>query len=364
MYIYRNKGTMWSGARNFLTAVLAVVLIASCSDIYEVQADTYDEYKAKVDTATSCKSLKELNDALEHEITLLLRGEWETVVSAAKEGKKYRDSERVLAKAEASYVNTYLDKIVRMILTEQQDKYIEYTRKLDDAVTYDELAALNRSLNGAVAEYSTKYAEELKRVKARKMLEEQLAASEKARMAYMNAYAAKVAPLLHAKEKSIYDMYVSKVEAETEYEPLKLISQYCKSEIAIFNNENAAVLQRIAAGDYANEKAAAAAARENFEQCYLSKVSFTVLDCQKELYAGAVELFAAITTADELDKANRAFIDVNNIFTKENSEELQWIADAAARGDKAYKTGMDEVKACYEKVLDASDSKAAELGLR
>ena len=117
------------------------------------------------------------------------------------------------------------------------------------------------------------------------------------------------------------------------------------------------------AGDYAGEKAAVTAAKESFEQSYLKKVSFPVLEYQKKIYTGAVELFADINNADELDKANRAFIDINNIFTRENSEELQWIT-AAAENDKEYRNAMDEVKACYEKVLDASDNKASELGLR
>ena len=77
----------------------------------------------------------------------------------------------------------------------------------------------------------------------------------------------------------------------------------------------------------------------------------------------AIATVGIINNADELDKANRAFIDINNIFTRENSEELQWIT-VAAENDKAYRNAMDEVKACYEKVLDASDNKASELGLR
>lgn len=363
MYIYRNIRTMWSAARNLLAAMSAVVLIASCGDIYEAQADIYDEYKAKVDTATSHKSLKELNDALEYEIVALLKENRERVVDAAKEGKKFKDSEKALAKAEANYVNAYLDKVVRMIVSEQKDKFIEYTQKLDDAATYDELAALNRSLNGFVTEINTKYADELKRVNARNMLKEQLAELEKARSAYLNAYVARVSPLFYAHEKGIYDKYASKVSAETEYEHLKLANQYCKGEIAIFYNENAVVLQRMTAGDYAGEKAAVTAAKESFEQSYLKKVSFPVLEYQKKIYTGAVELFADINNADELDKANRAFIDINNIFTRENSEELQWIT-AAAENDKAYRNAMDEVNACYEKVLDASDNKASELGLR
>lgn len=364
MYIYKKLRTAWLNVGNFSMATFALLLMVSCANIYDKQANIYDDYRAKLDTATSCNSLKGVNDALEQEIVFLLRRNSQEVVAAAKEGKKYRDSEKALAKAETEYVNAYLGKIVPMIIKEQNDKYADAVQKMETLSTYDELAALNRSLNGSVADIAKKYADEFKKVMAKNIFAEQRAALEKTKNNYMAVYASKIAPLLYTKEKSIYDSYMLKLGAAAGYERLKEISQFCKSEIAIFNNDNAEVLQKMSANDYSEQKAAVAVAKAEFEQRYMEKVALVLLDYQKELYTGTLEVFADIKNADELDKVNRAFIDVSNIIAQDNSEELKWIVAAADKGNKAYKSALDEVKYYYDKVVDASDDKAAELGLR
>lgn len=368
MYRYDISGAMWlfvgTNMKRIFYVVLAAMSVASCSNVYEIQADICKEYRAKVDTASSYKSLKEVNDAFEQEIVAFLKKNQEKVVQAAKDARQYRDSEQLLAKAESDYVMAYLNKFVPMVLKEQCDLYVDYIGKLGDAVTYDELSALNRSVGSAVSEVASKCAVEMKTVMSKNIFKEQRAALEKAEGDYMAAYSTRVAPLLYAKEKSIYEKYISKVEDVVGYERIKEVGLFCKNEIAIFQNDNAAVMQRMRPEDYAAEKSDAASAKERFELCYMKKASQAVLEYRKELYTGAVEILEAVTDANELDKVNRAFLDVNNIFTKENSAEIMWAENAAAAGDKYYKREVDNAKDLFDMVLEASDKKAEELGLR
>ena len=87
MYIYKKLRTAWLNVGNFSMATFALLLMVSCANIYDKQANIYDDYRAKLDTATSCNSLKGVNDALEQEMVFLLRRNSQEVVAAAKAAK-------------------------------------------------------------------------------------------------------------------------------------------------------------------------------------------------------------------------------------------------------------------------------------
>lgn len=343
-----------------LTALLPVSCTLLGGDVYEAQADLYEEYRARIDTASSYTSMKELNDELERELVVYIKENGEALVEAGK--KQPAEGESVLAKAEADYTKAYLNKYLSSIIKEQLALFSQYSSKVTAAASYEELSALDGSLGSAVAGINTKSNAELKVAKAKNLLPEQFAALAEAQAEYNALFVARMAPYAYEKEKSIYEKYQSRLAGAKGYEQIKEVGQYLKSEIAIFNNDNSKVFQSVAQGDYLPEKAAVAAAKENFERSYMSVASFAVLEYQKQIYNGAVEVFSAVTSADELDRANRSFIDVNNSFQKENTEELQWIVNAA-RSNNVYKKEIDEVNACLDKVYEASKKKAAELSL-
>lgn len=344
-----------------LTAFLPVSCTLFGGDVYEAQADLYEEYRARIDTASSYTSMKELNDELERELVTFIKENGEALVEAGK-NQAAADGESVLAKAEADYTKAYLNKYLSLIIKEQSALFSEYSSKVTAAASYEELSALDGSLGSAVAGINTKSSAELKVAKAKNLLPEQFAALAKAQAEYNALFAARMAPYAYEKEKSIYEKYQSRLAGAKGYEQIKKVGQYLKSEIAIFNNDNSKVFQSVAQGDYLPEKAAVAAAKENFERSYMSVASFAVLEYQKQIYNGAVEVFSAVASADELDRANRSFIDVNNSFQKENTEELQWIVNAA-RSNNVYKKEIDEVNACLDRAYEASKKKAAELSL-
>ena len=347
--------------RGSVVAFMALMSVA-CSDVYEAQADLYNEYKSRVDTATSYKSMKELNDGLEKELVALINGNSQVFAETGKNAKVDNKAEKLLAKAESEYTRAYLNKYLTYAINEQLALYAGSSSKIADAASYEELSSLDKSLNSALTEINTKSSTELKLARAKKMLQEQFAALDKAQAEYMNVYAAKMLSYVYGKEKEIYDRYLLKLAATEGYERIKELRLFMKSELAIFGNDNAKVYQMVAPGEYATEKAAVNAARENFERCYMSKASLAVLSYQKQIYSGAVEVLAAVKSADELDRVNRAFIDVNNRFRKDNAEELQWIMNAA-NGNSLYKREIEDVKVWFERVNVASENKAAELGL-
>ena len=345
--------------------LLAALLPVSCTllggDVYEAQVDLYEEYRARIDTASSYTSMKELNDELERELVALIKENGEALVEAGK-NQSVAEGESALARAEADYIKAYLNKYLSSIIKEQLALFSQYSSKVAAAASYEELSALDGSLGSAVAGINAKSNAELKVAKAKNLLPEQFAALAEAQAEYNGLFAARMAPYAYEKEKSIYEKYQSRLDGARGYEQIKEVGQYLKSEIAIFNNDNSKVFQSVAQGDYLPHKAAVAAAKENFERSYMSMASFAVLEYQKQIYNGAAEVFSAVTSADELDRANRSFIDVNNSFQKENAEELQWIVNAA-RSNNVYKKEIDEVNACLDRVYKASEKKAAELGL-
>ena len=159
-----------------LAPVVAFVLSCSGGNILEAQADLYREYRLKVDTASSCKSLKETNDAFEKEIVELLKANNDELVEAMKNGKKYRSSEKLLAKAETEYIRAYLNKIISKIIDEQCGIYDEHSKKLGKAATFEDILAVNRSLVSATADYTSKYSAEIKSANQKKILSDKFAA--------------------------------------------------------------------------------------------------------------------------------------------------------------------------------------------
>ena len=345
----------------FLT-VLPVACTVFDGDVYEAQADIYKEYKSKIDTASSYSSLKDLNDRLEKELVTFIKDNGRKMVEGNKSKSNNSSGEKALAKAESDYTRAYLNKFMTIVIKEQISLYAEYLSKISGASSYEELYSLDNSLNSALTEINSKSSSELKMAKAKNIVPEQFNALDKAQAEYLSAYANKMVPHAYEKEKDIYEKYLLKLDAAEGYARIKELRLYMANELAMFNNGNAKVFQSVAQGNYAVERAAVVEAKDNFEKFYMNKASFAVLEYQKQIYSGAVEVLAAVKSADELDRVNRAFLDVNDKFQKSNAEELQWIVNAAT-GSNVYKKAMDEVNASLDKVYKAADKKAAELGL-
>ena len=346
-----------------LAPVVAFVLSCSGGNILEAQADLYREYRLKVDTASSCESLKETNDAFEKEIVELLKANNDELVEAMKNGKKYRSSEKLLAKAETEYIRAYLNKIISKIIDEQCGIYDEHSKKLGKAVTFEDILAVNRSLVSATADYTSKYSAEIKSANQKKILSDKFAALERAKNSYLNSYSAKVAPMLYVREKSIYEKYMAKLADTEDFDKLKQIWLFCAKEIAMLYNDNAVAYQKMSPKDYATEKEVAIAAKNGFEQKYMQKASLALIAYQKRLYEGAAEILSAVTSPEELDRANRGLAELSNLIQKENSEEFKWIENSAKSGNALYKNRMAEVEDCFNKAIEISKAKAISFDL-
>ena len=348
----------------FLMSLLAILASCSAGDVYEAQSAIYDEYRVRLDTVSSHQNLIDLNDALERDIVQVIDENQDELIDAVKNPNRYKDSEKLLVKAESAYQSHYLGRLSSMILKEQIAEYTEYTSKVKGATSYDELSALNRSLNSSLVTVLSKKEKELNSAKAKNMNSALFAELASAQDAYVDAYVGKVAPLVYLQQRSICSKYAAKVADAKGYAELKQVRSYYKMEVAAFAADNAIVLDKMSPDAYAAEKTALEAERKAFEQQYMSKASIAVLDRQKQIYRGAVELFSDVEDADALDKANRGFVDVNNSFMKTNAEEMQWIVDATNGGNKILKREIEIVNACLEEVYEASDKKAGELGLK
>ncbi len=348
-----------------LCPLALIFAFASCSgNIYERQASIYNDYRPRIDTAATYQSLKSVNDALEAEMAALLKKNAGEVLSVSKEARQNRDSEKRLAKAESEYMNAYLGKFFSMNLQEQIGLYEEYTRKIAQVSGYEGLSALHRSLNGAVANATSKYSAEYKKAGAKKIMPETFATLEKAKETFLAAYAAKVAPLLYAHETALYGTYRTRLDAAGDYKQMKQVRLYLAKEIAILNSENAAVYSKLPQDAYAAEKAAAAAARDAFQEYYMEKVALPLIGYQKQLYNGAAEMLSAAASAEEINIVNKSLVELNNAFVKENGDELKWIENAILSGNRIYVQANDELNACLNRAVDAAKERARELGLQ
>lgn len=345
--------------------VSAALLAVSCSgDIYEKQADIYGEYRSRLDTAATCQGMKNVNDALEMELAALYRNHGNEVQKSAKEAKKYRESEARLAKAESEYMNVYLNRFFEKNLQQQSDLYAEYAKKVNAAATYDELSGLYRSLNGALADATSKYSAEFKKAAAKKILPERFAALDKVKESFFGTYTAKVAPLLNAHETGIYEKYIAKLENVADFKSIKEVKLYFDKEMAIFNKDNEVVYKKMSQSDYSTFKARSQEAGNSFKEYYMNKVALPLIEYQKQIYNGAAEMMSAANSADELNLVNKSFVDLNNVFVKENGDELGWIEKAVLAGDRRYKVANEELNACLENFFAASEKRAVELGLK
>lgn len=343
----------------------AVVAVVSCSgNIHETQAEIYEEYKSRLDTATTYVGLKLVNDALETEITNLFKSRGADYLNVYKQSNKYRDSEKRLAKAEAEYMASYFNKFFTKNLQEQIDLCADYTSKLESAVTYDELSALCRSLNSAFADATSKYAAEFKKAGQKKIMPEKFAELDKAKESFFATYASKVAPLLHGHESAIYEKYLLKLNEVSDFKSIKQVKLYLDKEIAIFNNENEVVYRKMSQNELSALKAHSAAARDRFMEYYLDKVALPLVAYQKQIYSGATEMLAAARNADEMRLVSDSFQELNNAFVQENSEELGWVERTVLAGDKVCGKANDELNECLGRFIEVSKKKAQELGLQ
>lgn len=348
--------------RSLLGWGVFMALLVSCSalegDVFEAQADIYNEYKDRLDTVSSYQNAKAVNEELERELVDFIKANGEKFADAGKNANDNSAGEKRLAKAEADYIQTYLNRFFQFSIKEQIALYAEYSSKIACAASYEELLALDSSLGSALADINSKSSAEIKVANAKSMMKEQFAELSKAQKEYIGIYAGNMAPYVYGKEKGIYEKYLSKLADAKGYEQIKEVRLYQKSEIAIFGNSNAKVYQHIAENGYAAEKSALSAAKENFERSYMVKMAPEILAYRKQIYEGALEILASAKNVEELDRANNAFMEVSNRFMNDNAEELQWIEKSAM-----YKREIGEVNACFEKIIRTYERKASELAI-
>ena len=69
-----------------------VMLTAGCSgDVYDGQASLYEEYKERLDTASSYESIKKLNTELNTKMVAFVRGNSEDVEKFYKEAAQHKE---------------------------------------------------------------------------------------------------------------------------------------------------------------------------------------------------------------------------------------------------------------------------------
>ena len=100
-----------------LAVSASVLLLAGCTgDVYKVQAGMYDDYKERLDTASSYESVKKLNNELNMALVSYVKGNSEDVALYHKEAANHREGIKTLVKAETDYAKAYLNKVMGTII--------------------------------------------------------------------------------------------------------------------------------------------------------------------------------------------------------------------------------------------------------
>lgn len=345
-----------------LAVSASVLLLAGCTgDVYKVQAGMYDDYKGRVDTASSYESVKKLNNELNMALVSYVKGNSDDVALYHKEASKHKEGIKTLVKAETDYAKAYLNKVMGMAIQRQVDIYTEYTTKVNAADGYDALVKLNRSLSSAVSKLGSENSEELKKATAMNLCQEQLTALNKAGEAYKNAYIARITPYLPTAEAAIYEKYLAKLSTADGLESLKQLKLFLDKEIALFANENSMI--QPAGADVAG-KESVANAKEAFLSAYMEKVAMPLIAHQKNLYSGTAKVFASVNDIEELEVLKVDFVAVNKKLLADNAAELEYIASAIAKGNAVYRREMEEVNALYGAIDGAMARRKAQLRRR
>lgn len=347
--------------RTVVAFSFSAMLAVGCSgDIYDKQAALYEDYRSKLDTVSSYESLKNLNKELNTAVVATIKGNSEEVALSHKEAAKHKEGIKSLVKAESEYSRLYHKKVMDYVLPKQVSLYKEYTEKVENAQSYDELVKLNRALSGEVSKLGTENNNELKRATALKMCQEQFAELNKVGEAFKNAYIRKTTPLVYVAEAAIYDKYTAKLSSADDYRQLKEIKLFLDKEIAMFTNDNA--MLQIAPDAYVAEKEVALKAKESFLDTYMSKVAMPLIEHQKSLYSGTATVFSTVKSKSELDALKADFLKVNKMFLAENKQELDYIAAAIKDGNRQYRIEMEEVNSLFSAIDEAMAAKSKELG--
>lgn len=326
-----------------------VMLTAGCSgDVYDGQASLYEEYKERLDTASSYESIKKLNTELNTKMVAFVRGNSEDVEKFYKEAAQHKEGIKELAKAESEYVKAYLNKVMDHVLGQQVALYTEYTEKVNGAQNYDELVKLNHSLTSAVSKLGSENNDELKKATAFKICQEQFAELNKAGEAFKSAFIGKITPYLFDAEVAIYNRYYDKLTVADGYKDLKLVKQFLDKDIMLFHRENSMV--QVAPDEYVAEKEEVAKAKARFMDAYLGKVVMPMIEYQKDLYSGTAKLFATVKDATELKELKADFVLVNKQFLTENAEELDYVAAEIAKGNINYRREMETVNSLFKRL--------------
>lgn len=324
-----------------------VMLAVGCSgDVYDCQTALYDEYKERLDTASSYEGIKKLNTELNTKMVSLIRDNGDEIVQFHKEAVKHKEGVKELVRAETEYVKAYLNKVMNHVLKQQIDLYEEYAEKVNGAQNYDELVKLNHSLTSAVSKLGSENNDELKKATAFKMCQEQFVELNKAGEAFKNAYIGKITPFIFDAEAAIYNRYYDKLSLTDGYKELKQVKQFLDKDIMLFQNENSMV--QVAPDAYTAEKEEVAKAKERFMDAYMGKVVMPMIEYQKNLYSGTAELFATVEDAVELKTLKTDFVLVNKQFLTENAAELDYVAAEIAKGNINYRREMETVNSLFK----------------
>lgn len=335
--------------RNFslsFTLSALVMLAVGCSgDVYDVQTALYDEYKERLDTASSYESIKKLNTELNTKMVAFVRENSDEIVQFHKEAVKHKEGVKELGKAESEYVKAYLNKVMDHVLGKQAALYTEYTEKVNGAQSYEELVKLNKELSNAISKLGNENSDEFKKATAFKICQDKLTELGKAGTAFNGAYICKITPLLFDAESDIYNRYYDKLSNTDDYKELKQLKLFLDKDIMLFQRENSMV--QIAPDEYVAEKEEVAKAKARFMDAYMGKVVMPMIEYQKDLYSGTAELFATVKDATELKELKADFAAVNKKFLADNAEELEYIAAEIAKGNVGYRSEMENVNALF-----------------
>lgn len=335
--------------RNFslsFTLSAFVMLAVGCSgDVYDGQTALYDEYKERLDTASSYESIKKLNTELNTKMVAFVRENCDEIVQFHKEAVKHKEGVKELGKAESEYVKAYLNKVMDHVLGQQVTLYTEYTEKVSGAQSYEELVKLNKELSSAISKLGNENSDEFKKATAFKICQDKLAELGKAGTAFNSAYIGKITPLLFDAETDIYNRYYDKLSNSDDYKELKQLKLFLDKDIMMFHNDNSMV--QIAPDAYAVEKEAVTKAKESFRTAYMDKVALPMIEYQKSLYSGTAVLYATAKDAAELKTMKADFAAVNKKFLADNAEELDYIAAEIAKGNVGYRSEMENVNALF-----------------
>lgn len=336
--------------------VFCVLMTACAGDIYEKQADVYETFRARLDTAASCESLKKVNTECESAIRLLLKENGDAVAESYRNSAQYKESINHLKKTESEYVNVYTNKILSALLKKQQELFADYSAKLEKANGYDEFVTLNRTLGSTISAMNKDYAAELKKAASMKGQQNIQAEHNAAMKEFARLYKEKASSAVVQRELALYDEFAAKLTGVNDYLSLKEIDVMLENNVSVVRANNAPVY----AGGVPES---VVLARNAYKEQYAQKVALPLLEYREAYHKGTSELFHKVKNVDEFKKLRSTFIDVNAIFTRENEEELRWIDFKISAGNKELEKKRNSAEAWLQEINKAIEKKAVELEL-